>query len=89
VVYSACFAIALAYVIWNHGVRRLGTTHTAVFGYVTPVVAMLVAWVALGETPGAGQIAGAFVIIFGLYLVRGGLVSTAHKLPADESEQPA
>jgi drug/metabolite transporter (DMT)-like permease len=89
VVYSACFAIALAYVIWNHGVRRLGTTHTAVFGYVTPVVAMLVAWVALGETPGAGQIAGAFVIIFGLYLVRGGLVSTAHKLPEDESEQPA
>jgi drug/metabolite transporter (DMT)-like permease len=89
VLFSAFFAIALAYVIWNYGVRKLGTTHTAVFGYVTPVVAMLVAWFALGESPTVGQIAGAFVIIFGLYLVRGGLVAPSAILPEDESKHPA
>lgn len=83
VIFSALFAIALAYVIWNHGVRKLGSTRTAVFGYITPVVAMIVAWPTLGEVPTFGQVAGAVVIITGLYLVRGGM-TTVH--PADEEE---
>jgi len=85
--YSALFAIALAYIIWNHGVRKLGSTKTAVFGYITPLVAMLVAWPTLGEIPTLGQMAGAVVTISGLYLVRTGLmVITKAPAPLSESE---
>ena len=73
VLYSAVFAIALAYIIWNQGVRKIGSTRTAIYSNLTPIVAMVVAWPALGEAPTAGQISGAVVIFVGLYLVRHGL----------------
>lgn len=77
VVYSAVFAIALAYIIWNHGVRKIGSTRTAIYSNITPIVAMLVAWLALGEAPTAGQVVGAVVIFAGIYLVRRGMVALA------------
>ena len=81
--FSAIFSIALAYVIWNYGVRKLGATHTAVFGYITPVVAMLVAWPALGEIPTVGQVVGAAIILVGLYLARSGVITLSPQ-PAKE-----
>src|SRR5881396_1049909 len=50
VVYSGLFAIALAYLIWSYGVRRIGSTRTAIYSNITPIVALLVAWLGLGET---------------------------------------
>ena len=82
-IYSALLAIALAYIIWNHGVRKIGSTRTAIYSNITPIVAMLVAWPALGEVPTLGQIAGAMVIFIGIYLVRRGMVAIA---PAIEEE---
>jgi drug/metabolite transporter (DMT)-like permease len=75
VIYSALLAVALAYLIWNYGVRRIGSTRTAIYSNFTPVVAMLVAWPALGEVPTAGQLVGAAVIFAGIYLVRGGMIA--------------
>jgi drug/metabolite transporter (DMT)-like permease len=89
VAFSAVFAIALAYIIWNYGVRRLGSTRTAVYGYLTPVVAILVAWPALGEKPTLGQLAGALVIFAGLYLVRGGMTVVAHAESEEEELEQA
>jgi drug/metabolite transporter (DMT)-like permease len=86
-IFSALFAIALAYVIWNYGVRKLGSTRTAVFGYLTPVVAMAVAWPGLGEVPTIGQVAGAVVIIAGLYLVRRGMSTATHPNEAEEADE--
>jgi drug/metabolite transporter (DMT)-like permease len=74
--YSGLFAIALAYLIWSYGVRRIGSTRTALYSNITPVIALLVAWPALGETPTLGQLAGAVVIFAGIYLVRHGMVRT-------------
>lgn len=72
-VYSALLAIALAHFIWNYGVRKIGSTRTAIYSNITPIVAMLVAWPALGEVPVAGQIVGAAIIFIGLYFVRSGM----------------
>jgi drug/metabolite transporter (DMT)-like permease len=83
-IYSAVFAIALAYIIWNHGVRKIGSTRTAIYSNITPVVAMLVAWAALGEAPTTGQIVGAAIIFVGLYLVRRGMFAIA---PAESIEE--
>ncbi len=77
VVYSGLFAIALAYLIWSYGVRRIGSTRTAIYSNITPIVALLVAWLALGESPTLGQLAGAVVIFAGIYLVRNGMIAIA------------
>lgn len=84
VVYSGLFAIALAYLIWSYGVRRIGSTRTAIYSNITPIVALLVAWPALGESPTIGQLAGAIVIFSGIYLVRHGMIAVA---PAEIFEE--
>lgn len=70
VLYAGVMAIGLAYVLWYRGVEHLGNARTAAFSNLTPVVAMLVAWVWLGETPSPSQILGVLVILTGLTLAR-------------------
>ena len=82
--FSAIFAIAVAYMIWSYGVRKIGSTRTAIYSNITPIVALLVAWPALGESPTFGQLAGAVVIFAGVYLVRHGMIAVA---PTDVIEE--
>jgi len=88
-VYSALFAIALAHFIWNYAVRKIGSTRTAIYSNVTPVTAMIIAWVALGERPTMGQVAGAAIIFLGLYLVRGGMRATVEREEIEEEMEEA
>jgi drug/metabolite transporter (DMT)-like permease len=74
VLYSGAFAIATAYFLWYFCIRQIGSTRTAVYTNFTPVVALLVAWPALGEVPTALQAAGAGGIIAGSILVRAGKI---------------
>ena len=68
--YSGLLALALAYLFWYRGVRVLGPTRTAMYSNLQPVIALLVAWPALGEVPTVVQIAGAVAIMFGILLTR-------------------
>lgn len=70
VAYSGAFAIAIAYFLWAYCVRQLGSTRTTVYTNPTPMVAVLVAWLTLGETPTLLQLAGAAAIVGGAILVR-------------------
>ncbi len=69
-VYSGVLSIAVAYLFWYRGVRVLGSTRTATFSNVVPVLALVVAWIWLGEVPTLLQVAGAAVIIGGVRLTR-------------------
>ena len=71
-VLSAALALNLAYLIWYTGVQRLGGTRTAVYSYLTPIVAMLVASVWLGEPISGNQMVGAGAILTGLAVTRFG-----------------
>jgi drug/metabolite transporter (DMT)-like permease len=82
-VFSGALAIALAQILWNDGVRKIGPTRTAVYSNLTPVVAVLVAWPALGEVPTSGQVLGAVIIFIGIYLVRGGMTGAATEEDAE------
>lgn len=75
VVYAGVMALAVAYVAWYRGVERLGSSRTAVYSNVVPIVALLAAWVWLGEVPGGLQILGAGIVIGSLTLsrVKGGV----------------
>lgn len=72
VVYAGLFAIALAYVLWYHGVERLGNSRTAVYSNLVPVWALITAWVWLGERPSGLQLVGAVCILLGLSVARVG-----------------
>lgn len=70
VAYSGVFALVVAYYFWYRGVRVIGPTRTAMYSNLQPVIAVLVAWPMLGETPTPWQIVGAVCIIGGLLLTR-------------------
>jgi drug/metabolite transporter (DMT)-like permease len=70
VAYAGILAIGLAYLLWYRAVLRIGNSRTAAYSNLTPVVALAVAWVWLGETPAPMQLMGAAVILSGLYLTR-------------------
>jgi drug/metabolite transporter (DMT)-like permease len=66
VIYAGALSIGVGYLIWYYGVSRMGNTRTAAYSNVTPLVALLAAWVQLGEVPTAAQLGGAAVIIGGV-----------------------
>ncbi|MBC7250480.1 MAG: DMT family transporter [Anaerolineae bacterium] len=70
--FSAVLGIALAYVVWNLGVSRVGGARTAVYNNLTPVVAAFTGWLFLEERITVGVIGGAALIFLGIYLTRSG-----------------
>lgn len=70
VLYAGVLAIGLAYVLWNRGIKSIGSSKTAAYQNLTPVVALVVAWVWLGEAPGPLQLVGAGIVLAGLTLTR-------------------
>lgn len=70
VVYAGALSIGVAYLIWYYGVRVIGNTRTAAYSNLVPVVALLAAWLQLGEVPNPGQVVGAGVILAGITLAQ-------------------
>ncbi len=70
ILYSFSLAILFGYAVWYTSVQRVGTARTAVLSNLTPVVALLTAWLVLGETLAPVQLAGALVVLAGISLAR-------------------
>lgn len=68
--FAGVFAIGLAYLLWYRGVLQIGSTRTAIYSNVVPIVALVAAWLWLGEVPTGLQIVGAVVVIGGMTLAR-------------------
>ena len=68
--FSAVFAIGLAYLIWYRGVERIGNTRTAIFSNLTPVAALFAGAFLLNERPGPLALLGAVLTIGGVMIVR-------------------
>ncbi len=67
---SAVLALNLSYWIWYTGLKKLGGSRTSMYSYLTPIVAMIVAALWLGEAISGNQIAGASAIFAGLLITR-------------------
>ncbi len=70
IVFSGALSSGLAFVTWSIAVKSLGSSHTAAFSNLVPVVALAVGYYLLGETITLGQIGGGTVVLGGLYAMR-------------------
>jgi drug/metabolite transporter (DMT)-like permease len=64
--YAALLSLVLSYVLYNRAVQGIGSGRTAIYNCLTPLVAMLVAWLTLGEAPLAIQFLGVVLVIAGV-----------------------
>jgi drug/metabolite transporter (DMT)-like permease len=69
---SALLALFLAYMIWYAAVQKIGNARTSAYSNVTPLVAMAVAALWLGEPITLRKLAGAAAVIAGLAITRVG-----------------
>jgi drug/metabolite transporter (DMT)-like permease len=68
--YAAVLSLVVAYLLWNRSVKAVGGTRTAIYMCVTPLFAVIGAWVLLGERPHPLQGVGAVLIVAGVMLTR-------------------
>jgi len=68
--YSGLGGLVIAYMFWLYGIRKLGPTRTALYGNLQPLIALVFAWLTLGEIPTAWQVVGAGTIVGGVLLTR-------------------
>lgn len=84
VVTSAVLALNLAYFVYYSSVQRIGPARTAICSNVVPIVAMLLAWITLGEAITASKVAGAVSILSGVVLTRLAGRGGREELPPEE-----
>ena len=68
--YSSLFAICVAYTIWYAAVRQIGSARTSVYSNLLPIVAMVTAYVWLGEPLGLDKLGGTAAVLAGVGLTR-------------------
>jgi drug/metabolite transporter (DMT)-like permease len=64
--YAALLSLVLSYVLYNRAVQGIGSGRTAIYNCITPLVAMAVAWLTLGEVPLPIQLVGVVLVIGGV-----------------------
>ncbi len=72
VVVLALVCTALAFIVFTVLIREAGTSKATVITYVNPVVAVALGVALLGESPGAGAVAGLLLILAGSWISTGG-----------------
>jgi len=80
VAYLAVFGSILSYTTYIWLVRRVTPDKLSTIAYVNPLVAVVLGWLVLGETLNGWQVAGMFVLLFGVLLINTRAGSFAKKL---------
>ncbi len=70
IAFSGALSTGLTVVLWNHAVRRIGPSRTAVFSNLVPVIALTTGVLFLGEQLETAQVVGGLFVISGLLIVR-------------------
>jgi drug/metabolite transporter (DMT)-like permease len=87
--YSAVFAVTVGYVLWSVSVRRVGNARTAIYSNLTPVIAILFAWVTLGDRLSALQLVGGLIVLLGLMTTRMGARRRGEAPAPSRSREPS
>jgi drug/metabolite transporter (DMT)-like permease len=69
-VLSGLLSMYVSYMIWYTAVHTIGSTRTSMYSNITPLVAMVVAYIYLGEPITTAKIIGAAAVVLGLAVSR-------------------
>ncbi|MCC7447608.1 MAG: DMT family transporter [Anaerolineae bacterium] len=75
--YSTVVVIALGYLVWNWGVKKLGSTRASLYSNLSPVVTLIASVIILNENLTILRLVGAVIIIGGIYLSRSSTIVSA------------
>lgn len=67
-VYLGVIGAALTYILWFRGLARIEPSAAASLGFLSPVTATLLGWLALGQSLAPVQIAGFVMVLFSVWL---------------------
>ena len=70
ILYSGILSTGVAYLLWNQGIQILGTAHASIYQNLVPIVALVAAWLLIGEVPVWLQLLGGTLIIVGVVVMR-------------------
>ncbi|EJC82151.1 putative permease, DMT superfamily [Rhizobium leguminosarum bv. trifolii WSM2297] len=68
IAYLGLIGAAFTYLLWFRGLSRIEPSAVASLGFLSPVVATLLGWVALGQSLAPAQIAGFAMVLAGVWL---------------------
>jgi drug/metabolite transporter (DMT)-like permease len=75
VAYSGIIVNAFGFLTWNWGVKKLGGTRTALYSNLSPVITLILGLLILAEPLSVLRLAGAAIIIGGIYLSRASAIT--------------
>jgi drug/metabolite transporter (DMT)-like permease len=83
VLFGIFFVSIGAYTLINYALLKIDASDVAIFAYLDPVIAIMIAWPLLGEVPDVFYLVGCVLVFGGIYLAEGRLHwHPFHKLPA-------
>ena len=68
--YSGVCSITIGTILWNTGIKKVGSTRTSLYNNITPVVSVILGIILLGESFKLAQGFGAGLIFLGLTITR-------------------
>jgi drug/metabolite transporter (DMT)-like permease len=74
VAYSFVVSIAIGNVIWNWGIQKLGAARASIYSNLSPAIALAAGAWFLGDQLTPLRVAGATIVIIGIYLARSSVV---------------
>ena len=69
IVYLGIFPAALGYLVWSYALTRIPASKAASALYLSPIIATLLGWWLLNETPHLLEISGGLISLIGAYAV--------------------
>ncbi|SHM91400.1 probable blue pigment (indigoidine) exporter [Roseibium suaedae] len=66
--YLGLIGAALTYIFWFRGIAKLGPQTVAPLGFLSPVTAVLLGWIILGQALTPTQMAGAAIVLISVWL---------------------
>jgi len=90
--YLGLIGAALTYVLWFRGIARLEPSVISTLGFISPVSAVVLGWIVLGQALSMGQFLGATVIVGSVWLSQRSVQSgnrAFHKLSPMKFLRPA
>jgi drug/metabolite transporter (DMT)-like permease len=70
ILYTVIGGGIISSLLWTWGVRGIGLNRTVIYQYLVPVVAVIGAWIVLGEPITMPKIFGGILVLSGIYLAR-------------------